>query len=212
MRCAALLVAVALQAGFCWWLLHCTPMVPIAPESTDQVLRVVFVERRLAAMPTDAPPMDAPSGATAAPSATTSAARPGRSGVTPAAAAAPAGGNGGVVDGALDLSLPEAMTVVEIGRDGPFDRPQALDPATTRFARRWKPQADVITEFAWDHPMVAAALAALGGGPPPPTCSELDRRREKPGCPPLFVQGLQDAAAVFNTARPRLLQPPPGEP
>jgi hypothetical protein len=206
-RIAAGAIALAVQAAFGWWLFNFIPVLQF-PPLTDDALQVVFVEP--VAAPAPARPVEpAATGAPSVPEppalgdARDARSPSGQDAGTDVARARPGA--------PLDLSLPDEMTVVQIGTPDPFDRPPVLDAKSTRFARHWKPQADAITELSWEHPMLGAALHVFGG-PPPPECSEENRRRGRRDCRPLLLRELHDETANFNIARPELYRPSAGIP
>ena len=128
-RITAGAIALAVQAAFGWWLLNFIPVLQF-PPLTDDALQVVFVE------PVAAPALARP----VEPAATGAPSVPAPPALGDAGDARPPSGQhaGTDVAGAgptLNLSLPDEMTVVQIGTPDPFDRPRVLDAKSTRFAR-----------------------------------------------------------------------------
>lgn len=86
---------------------------------------------------------------------------------------------------ALDLSLPEGQVAPQAGafpERKPWERRQALEVETTRFAGDWAPDDDAAADLAWRSKTAAFIMSVFGGGAK--TCTSEERRQRHPRCVP----------------------------
>jgi len=82
---------------------------------------------------------------------------------------------------ALDLSLPEGLVVHQeesFPERKPWERRQALEVESTRFAGEWAPDGDAASDLAWRYKSAAFLMSVFGGGAKP--CTSDERRQRHP--------------------------------